>query len=96
MTIEDKNENVALIAVEDDFTDDWMEGGEDDVIIDNAAVLTIDYDAQQLIAYFGGNRNAVMELDDDFEVSLCDQVLSDPNFWANFFGSLSAAIKKNV
>lgn len=78
------------------LTDEEIEAFNDsEIIIDNAAVFTIDYDAQQLVVYFGGDRNAVMDLDDDFEVALCDKVLGDPNFWANFLGSLSAALKKS-
>jgi len=88
MTYEQENE----ITTEDDF--DAMD--EEAIIIDNAAVFSIDYDAQQLIIYFGGTRNAIMELDSDKEVMLCDMVLSDPNFWANFLGSFSAALKKDA
>jgi hypothetical protein len=67
---------------------------EDEIYIDNAAVFTIDYDANQLVVYFDGVRNAVMELKDDNETALCDTVLRDPNFWANFLGTFSAALKK--
>lgn len=76
--------------------EDFDEMMEDEIIIDNAAVFSIDYDAQQLIIYFDGVRNAVMDLDTDEEVALCDTVLRDPNFWANFLGTFSAAIKKSV
>jgi hypothetical protein len=63
---------------------------------ENEITTEDDFDAQQLIIYFGGTRNAIMELDSDKEVMLCDMVLSDPNFWANFLGSFSAALKKDA
>lgn len=76
-----------------DFDGDWDEDG---IYIDNNAVFTVDYEAEQLIIYFGGDRNVVMELDGDVEVMLVDKVLQDPNFWLEFLNSFSAAIKKSI
>ena len=76
--------------ITDEMFDEMLE---DEIIIDNAAVFTIDYDANQLVVYFDGVRNAVMDLTDDNETALCDRVLRDPNFWANFLGTFSAALK---
>lgn len=92
----ENNDVVETIQLTDQEAMDEIFDGEDDIIIDNAAVFTIDYDAQQLIIYYDGARNVVMELDNDFEVALCDKVLSDPNFWLQFLSSFSAAIKQNV
>jgi hypothetical protein len=36
-----------------------------------------------------------MELDSDEERQLVKTVMADPNFWAHFLSSLSAAIKKH-
>lgn len=77
----------------EDFNGDW---DEDNIYIDNNAVFWIDYEAEQLIIYFGGDRNVVMELDGDVEVMLVDKVLQDPNFWLEFLTSFSAAIKKSI
>lgn len=91
MNIED-TENNTMEVIEDE-TGEWLD--DEDIIIDNAAVFSIDYDAQQLIIFYAGTRNIVMELDDDFEVALCDKVLGDPNFWLEFVKSFSAAIKRS-
>lgn len=71
------------------------EGEPDDDNLTNAAIITLDHKAQQLVIFFGDDRNAVMELDNDFEFSLCETAMADPNFWINFLGSFSAAIKKS-
>lgn len=96
MTIEYENNDVVetVQLTDDEALDAIMDDDHDDIIIDNAAVFTIDYDAQQLIIYYDGARNVVMELEDDFEVALCDKVLSDPNFWLEFMSSFSAALKR--
>lgn len=106
MNIEDKENNVTIETVQltdqemqelgivEDPEGEWLD--DDDIIIDNAAVFSIDYDAQQLVIFYGGTRNVVMELEDDFEVALCDKVLGDPNFWLEFVKSFSAAIKRST
>ena len=91
----ENNDVVETVQLTDQEAIDEIFDGEDDIIIDNAAVFTLDYDAQQLIIYYSGTRNVVMELDNDFEVALCDKVLGDPNFWLEFLKSFSAAIKKS-
>lgn len=87
------NEENNTMEVIEDEAGEWLD--DEDIIIDNAAVFSIDYDAQQLIIFYGGTRNVVMELEDDFEVALCDKVLGDPNFWLEFVKSFSAAIKRS-
>jgi len=71
------------------------ESDEGETYIDNAAVFSIDYDAEQLIIFYDGTRNIVMELEDENETMLCDRVLSDPNFWLNFVNSFSQALKQS-
>lgn len=88
------NEVNEPIEIIEDAPGEWLD--DEDIVIDNAAVFTIDYDAQQLVIFYGGTRNVVMELDNDFEVALCDRVLVDPNFWLEFIKSLSAAIKRSA
>lgn len=89
------NEKEAETMGRNSSLDLFDESDEGEIYIDNAAVMSIDYDANELIVYFAGNRNVVMDLDDDFETMLCDKVLSDPNFWANFLSSFSQALKQS-
>jgi hypothetical protein len=89
----DNYENNNIIEIAPDEQDIGGELVED--AFTNAAIITLDHAAQQLVIFFGDDRNAVMELDNDFEFSLCETALGDPNFWANFLGSFSAAIKKS-
>lgn len=93
MNMNDNEVNEPIEIIEDE-AGEWLD--DEDIIIDNAAVFTIDYDAQQLVIFYGGTRNVVMELDNDFEVALCDKVLGDPNFWLEFIKSLSTAIKRST
>ena len=93
-TVQLTEEEIRSLEVIQEESGEWLD--DEDIIIDNAAVFTIDYDAQQLVIFYGGTRNVVMELDNDFEVALCDRVLGDPNFWLEFIKSLSAAIKRST
>ncbi len=96
MTTNENDNNVEpMFDVIPDEPAEWFEGDED-IYIDNAAVFTLDFEANQLVIYFGGDRNAIMELDNDQETAICEKVLADPNFWANFLGSFSAALKKSA
>jgi len=67
----------------------------EDFNIENVAMFTIDYNTNQLIIYFGEDRSAVMELEDEEEAVICDKAMADPNFWATFLGSLSTALKNS-
>jgi hypothetical protein len=47
-----------------------------------------------LVIAFGDNRTAEMELETEAETATVLTLLADPNFWAQFLGSLSVALKK--
>lgn len=49
----------------------------------------------KLVVEFGDGKNAVLELKDSEETELVETLLEDPNLWASFLGSLSAAIGKH-
>lgn len=65
-----------------------------ETVNEDVAIFNIDFDKKTLNILFGEDRSATMELESDDEVALCDVVLSDPNFWATFLGTFSAALKK--
>lgn len=54
------------------------------------------FNENDLIVHFGQNRSATMSLANKEEKKVVEYFLSDPNLWANFFGSLSAALKENM
>jgi len=70
-----------------------MEEEEDfDYAVNEAAIF---FDANRLVVSYGDGRSALMELDSEEERQLIKTVMADPNFWAHFLSSLSAAIKKH-
>lgn len=53
------------------------------------------FEENKLVVEFDKNRRGWMEFDTKEEQDLVAKLLRDPNMWANFFGSLSAAIGKH-
>ena len=68
----------------------------DNTVQETVAVFNIDFNKNHLNILFGDDRSVTMELESEDETAVCDMVLSDPNFWAQFLGSFSAALKKSM
>jgi hypothetical protein len=67
-----------------------------DTVNEDIVVFNLDFDNNKLNILFGVDRTVTMELNNDNETVLCDMVLSDPNFWAQFLGTFSAALQKSL
>jgi hypothetical protein len=63
---------------------------------DSTIVFVIDPNAEELIVYFGGDKQRVLSLNGDTEVMLVDRVLHDGDFWDQFLESFYAAIQNTL
>lgn len=54
------------------------------------------FDNDNLVVSFGEGKSATMEIERKDQAAVVRQVLSDPNTWAAFLGSLSAALQEHT
>lgn len=93
-TMSEQEKQAMNEAEQDNVIEEEKDIFEDDIVIENDAVLTVDVVNNTLVVLYGGGRNAVMDFRDEEELMIAQQVLADPNFWANFLGTFSAALGK--
>jgi hypothetical protein len=63
---------------------------------DILADVFLHFEGNNLIVQFGDNRNMSLELKNEQEKQVIETLLADPNLWAQFFGSISAALKRSM
>lgn len=67
--------------------------GEGMFAVNNAAIY---FDEGNLVVAYGDGNLVTMELEREDEREIVRKIVDDPNTWAAFLGSLSAALKKHV
>jgi uncharacterized protein YprB with RNaseH-like and TPR domain len=97
MNTENDEKVVPLIALASEKEDyEYFDDEDEGLNEDSTIVFVIDPDAEELIVYFGGDKQRVLSLNGDTEVMIVDRVLHDGDFWDQFLESFYDAIQKTL